>query len=102
VAILYGQLLTDFAITSGVHTHEDVLKALMAGAKVAMTASELLQRGLGRIGEIVSEMTEWMEQREYESVNQMIGSMSRTNVAEPTAFERANYMKVLASYRPTS
>jgi dihydroorotate dehydrogenase (fumarate) len=102
VAILYGQLLTDFAITSGVHTHEDVLKALMAGAKVAMTASELLQRGLGRINEIVSEMTEWMERHEYESVNQMIGSMSRTNVAEPTAFERANYMKVLASYRPTS
>jgi dihydroorotate dehydrogenase (fumarate) len=101
VAILYGQLLTDFAITSGVHTHEDVLKALMAGAKVAMTASELLQRGLGRINEIVSEMTEWMEQREYESVNQMIGSMSRTNVAEPTAFERANYMKMLASYRNT-
>ena len=100
VAILYGQLFVDFAITSGMHTYEDALKAFMAGAKVAMMASELLQNGVGRITEILREMTEWMEAREYESVQQMIGSMSRTNVAEPTAFERANYMKMLASYRP--
>lgn len=100
VAILYGQLLTDFAITSGVRTHEDVLKALMAGAKVAMMASELLRGGVGRITEVLREMTEWMERNEYESVSQMIGSMSRAHVAEPAAFERANYMKMLASYRP--
>jgi dihydroorotate dehydrogenase (fumarate) len=99
VAILYGELLTDFAITSGVHTYEDVLKALMAGAKVAMMASELLQNGVGRITEILGEVERWMERNEYESVTQMIGSMSRTNVADPAAFERANYMKMLASYR---
>jgi dihydroorotate dehydrogenase (fumarate) len=100
VAILYGQLLTDFAITTGVHTHEDVLKGLMAGAKVTMMASELLRRGVGRITEILSALEAWMEEREYESVTQMIGSMSQTNVANPSAFTRANYMKLLAAYRP--
>jgi dihydroorotate dehydrogenase (fumarate) len=99
VAILYGELLTDFAITSGVHTYEDALKSLMAGASVAMMASELLQNGVGRITEILAEIEEWMERNEYVSVRQMIGSMSRANVADPTAFERANYMKMLASYR---
>jgi dihydroorotate dehydrogenase (fumarate) len=100
IAILYGQLLTDFAITSGIHTHEDVLKSLMAGAKVTMMASELLQNGIGRIQKILMDMQHWMNEHEYESVRQMIGSMSRMNVAEPAAFERANYMKMLASYRP--
>jgi dihydroorotate dehydrogenase (fumarate) len=101
VAILYGELLTDFAITSGVHTYEDVLKSLMAGASAAMMASELLQNGVERITVILAELEEWMERNEYVSVRQMIGSMSRSNVADPTAFERANYMKMLASYRKT-
>lgn len=100
VAILYGQLLTDFAITSGVHTHEDVLKGLMSGAKVTMMASELLQRGVGRITKVLGALEAWMVEHEYESVMQMIGSMSRTNVANPSAFTRANYMKLLAAYRP--
>jgi dihydroorotate dehydrogenase (fumarate) len=99
VAILYGELLADFAVTSGVHTHEDVLKSLMAGSKVAMMASELLQNGVGRIAEVLGEVEGWMGRHEYESVNQLIGSMSRTNVADPAAFERANYMKMLASYQ---
>lgn len=99
VAILYGELLTDFAVTSGVHTHEDVLKSLMAGAKVAMMASELLQHGVGRINEVLRAVEGWMEEHEYDSVSRMIGSMSRSNVADPAAFERANYMKMLASYR---
>jgi dihydroorotate dehydrogenase (fumarate) len=98
-AILYGELLADFAITSGVHGHQDVLKSLMAGAKVAMMASELLQHGVGRVTEVLRAVVSWMEEHEYVSVNQMIGSMSRTNVADPSAFERANYMRVLASYR---
>jgi dihydroorotate dehydrogenase (fumarate) len=101
VAILYGELLTDFAVTSGVHNYEDVLKALMAGAKVAMMASELLQNGVGRVTKILGELDEWMERNDYESVTQMIGSMSRLNVADPAAFERANYMKMLASYTKT-
>ena len=99
VAILYGRVETDFGITTGIHSHTDVLKGLMAGAKVTMLASELLMRGIRRIPEILQEMTLWMEEHEYESVEQMKGSMSHKSVAEPAAFERANYMKVLNSYR---
>lgn len=97
-AILYGRVPVDLAITTGVHTYRDVLKGLMAGAKVTMMASELLQNGLGRIGQILQEMESWMLEYEYSSVQQMIGSVSQKNVAEPAAFERANYMKVLDSY----
>ena len=100
VAILYGQVPVDFAITSGVHNVEDVLKGLMAGAKVAMMASELLQSGMGRISQIIEGMVQWLEEYEYESVSQMQGSMSQQSVAEPAAFERANYMKELGSWRP--
>lgn len=100
VAILYGRLLADLAITTGIHTSQDVLKALMAGAKVTMMASELLQNGLRRINAILDEMRSWMNEHEYESVAQMIGSLSQQHCAEPAAFERANYMKMLASYRP--
>lgn len=97
-AILYGRVPVDLAITTGVHTYQDVLKSLMAGAKVTMMASELLQNGLGRIGQILQEMQNWMEEYEYSSAQQMIGSVSQKNVREPAAFERANYMKVLDSY----
>ena len=100
VAILYGQVPVDFAITSGVRNVEDVLKGLMAGAKVAMMASELLESGMGRISQILEGMIQWMEEYEYESVSQMQGSMSQLSVAEPAAFERANYMKELGSWRP--
>lgn len=100
VAILYGRVPVDFAITSGVHTHEDVLKSMMAGAKVTMLASELLRNGLGRINEIVTEVARWMEEYEYVSLEQMQGSMSQLYVAEPSVFERANYMKVLHSWHP--
>jgi dihydroorotate dehydrogenase (fumarate) len=102
VAILYGRVPVDFAITSGVHTCRDVLKALMAGAKITMMASELLQNGTGRITHILHELKEWMEEHEYDSIRQMIGSMSQQNVSEPMAFERANYMKMLAAYRPVN
>jgi dihydroorotate dehydrogenase (fumarate) len=100
VAILFGCIPVDFAITSGVHTAEDVLKAMMAGGNVAMMASELLENGVGRIGAILDETVRWMEEYEYESVAQMRGSMSQRHVAEPAAFERANYMKALHSFRP--
>jgi dihydroorotate dehydrogenase (fumarate) len=100
VAILYGRVPVDLAITSGVHTLEEVLKGLMAGAKVTMMASELLQNGIQRISQILEGMVQWMEEYEYESVTQMQGSMSQQNVAESAAFERANYMKVLGSWRP--
>ena len=102
VAILYGRVAVNFAITSGVHTFEDVLKALMAGANATMMASELLQNGIGRIGQVLCEVKRWMEEHEYASVTQMIGCMSQKHVAEPAAFERANYMKMLDAYRPVN
>lgn len=100
IAILYGQVPVDFAITSGIHTHEDVLKALMAGAKATMLASSLLHNGIGYLGKVLEDLQVWMEDMEYESVKQMQGSMSHQSVAEPAIFERANYMKVLHSWRP--
>jgi dihydroorotate dehydrogenase (fumarate) len=100
VAILYGRLDVDFAITSGIHTSQDVIKGLMAGATVTMMASELLQRGVRRIGQVLNEVVVWLNEHEYESVTQMVGAMSQKHCAEPAAFERANYMKMLDSYRP--
>lgn len=100
IAILYGRVPVDLALTSGVHTYADVLKGLMAGAKVTMMASELLHNGVGRLTEIEAELTRWMEDHEYVSVKQMQGSMSQKNVASPGAFERANYMRILQSWRP--
>jgi dihydroorotate dehydrogenase (fumarate) len=99
VAILYGRVNADFAITSGVHDYLDVLKGMMAGANIMQMASELLRNGTGRIGEILQNVSDWMEENEYVSIQQMQGSMSQQNVGQPTAFERANYMKMLSSWR---
>jgi dihydroorotate dehydrogenase (fumarate) len=99
VAILHGQVKASIAATSGIHTTQDVLKMLMAGADVTMMCSALLKHGAGRIGEVLTELTRWMEEHEYESVGQMKGSMSQKSVADPAAFERANYMKALNSYK---
>jgi dihydroorotate dehydrogenase (fumarate) len=98
IAILYGKINADFALTGGVHTGEDVLKAMMAGARVTTITSEFLQNGVKRVPEMLAEITRWMEEHEYETIEQMQGSMSQKSVAEPAAFERANYMKVLSSY----
>ncbi len=98
IAILYGRIQADFALTSGVHTAQDVLKAMMAGANVAMMASTLLESGIGRIMHILTDLQEWMEEHEYESIEQMRGSMSQRAVAEPAAFERANYIKALNTF----
>lgn len=98
IAILYGRIAVDFALTSGVHTAEDVLKAMMAGANVAMMASTLLHNGPGRIMHILNDLQEWMEIHEYTSIRQMCGSMSQQAVADPTAYERANYMKALNTF----
>lgn len=99
IAILYGRVQADLALTSGVHTAEDVLKAMMAGANVAMMTSELLQKGFGRVPAILADLEKWMVDHEYQSIEQMRGSMSHRSVAEPAAFERANYMKVLNSFK---
>jgi dihydroorotate dehydrogenase (fumarate) len=98
IAILYGQIATDFALTSGVHTALDVLKAMMAGASVAMLTSELLERGIGQLTAILANLQAWMVEREYDSIATLKGSMSQRAVAEPAAFERANYMKALNSF----
>ena len=99
IAMLYGQVQADFALTSGVHTAQDALKAVMAGASVAMTTSALLKHGVAKASEILKDMESWMVEHEYESIQQMKGSMSQKAVAEPAAFERANYMKVLSSFK---
>lgn len=99
ISILHGKVKADFALTSGVHTSQDVLKAMMAGAKVAMMASNLLHNGVQVVGSLLNELQAWMQEREYQSIRQMQGSLSQKSVKEPAAFERANYMKVLGSYR---
>jgi dihydroorotate dehydrogenase (fumarate) len=98
IAILYGHVAADLALTGGVHTARDVLKAMMAGANVAMLASELIASGAGRLTEILAALWAWMEENAYESIEQMCGSMSQRAVAEPAAFERANYMRALNAF----
>jgi len=98
IAVLYGSVKADLALTGGVHSATDVVKAMMAGAKVAMMTSALLKRGITFLDTISTELLIWMGEHEYDSVKQMQGSMSRNAVPQPGAFERANYMKVLNSY----
>lgn len=99
ISILYGKIKADLALTSGVHTAQDVIKSMMAGAQVTMLASELLINGIRRIPELLASVETWMEERDYKSIKQMQGSMSQQSVREPAAFERANYMKMLNSWR---
>jgi dihydroorotate dehydrogenase (fumarate) len=100
IAILYGQINTDLALTTGVHTVTDVLKGVAAGAAITMLASELLRNGIGRLQVLKLGIEEWLTENEYESLAQLQGSLSQINCAEPAAFERANYMRVLSSYSP--
>ncbi len=97
VGILYGAVNTDFLITGGVHTAEDILKAVMAGAKGVGITSILLQHGIEYIKRLLSDLTAWLETREYQSINELLGKMSQEAVSDPAAFERANYMNVLKS-----
>ncbi len=97
-AILYGLLNADIAISGGVHNGIDIVKSIMAGANVAMTASELVGSGIQRASSMLEELTTWMQTHEYEAITQMQGSMSQRNVVEPAAFERANYMKALSLF----
>jgi dihydroorotate dehydrogenase (fumarate) len=100
VALLYGRVNADLAVTGGVHGAHDVLKAMMAGAKVAMTTSALLEHGIGHLTVMLADLHSWMDEHEYLSIEQMRGSMSQRAVAQPAALERGNYMQVLRSYRP--
>ena len=98
IAVLYGSVKADMALTGGVHSATDVVKAMMAGARVAMMTSALLKRGISYLDTIATELLVWMGEHEYDSIKQMQGSMSRNAVPQPGAFERANYVKVLSSY----
>jgi dihydroorotate dehydrogenase (fumarate) len=99
IAILHGRVRASLAATSGIHTAEDVIKMLMAGADVTMMCSALLRNGPEHIAKILAGVEEWMARHEYLSVSQLKGSMSQKSVPDPAAFERANYMKALQRYK---
>jgi dihydroorotate dehydrogenase (fumarate) len=98
ISVLYGNVKASLAATSGVHSAADVLKLILAGADVTMLASALLEKGPKHISQMLAEIKDWMVQHEYNSIAQMKGSMSYKSVAQPAAYERANYMKTLQSF----
>lgn len=98
IAILRDRVKASLAATSGVHQCDDVLKVLLAGADVAMTASALLKHGPRHLTDVLEQVQTWLVEREYDSVEQIKGSVSRHNCANPSGFVRANYMKALVSY----
>jgi dihydroorotate dehydrogenase (fumarate) len=97
-AILCGHVRADLGITGGVHSSRDLVKCILAGAKVAFMTSALLRNGVHHAAHVLTELDRWLEEHEYSSVQQMCGSMSQGAVPDPSAFERGNYMKVLSSY----
>ena len=101
IAILHGRVSTDLAATTGIHQPEDAVKALLAGASVMMMASALLRHGPGELTKVRDGLAGWLDENEYSSVDQARGSLSQLAVEDPSAFERANYMKTLTSYVPT-
>jgi dihydroorotate dehydrogenase (fumarate) len=99
IAILYGRIKANMAATSGIHTAEDIIKTMMVGADVAMMASLLLAEGVEKLDELVKGIKQWMMENEYESIHQMKGSMSYKSISNPDAYERANYIKTLHSFK---
>ena len=99
IAILYGHVKADLAATSGIHTAHDALKMLMAGAKITMLCSVLFKQGIDQIRVIEQEMCAWLLEHEYESVQQLQGSMSQKNCPDPTQFERAQYMRAINTFK---
>ncbi len=101
-ALLFGILKAQLAITGGINSAEDAVKGIMAGAQVVMTTSALLRYGIGYLAALEANLREWMQEHEYDSIDQMRGAMSAARVAEPAAFARANYIKVLSGYTLSS
>ena len=99
IAMLHGRVKASLAATSGAHKVEDVVKFLMAGADVVQVASAILKNGIGHVGTLVNGLSSWMAEHEYKSVRQMKGSLSQKSVENPTAFERANYIKIIEKYK---
>jgi dihydroorotate dehydrogenase (fumarate) len=100
IALLFGRVRASLAATSGIHTAHDALKMLLVGASVTHLCSVLLRRGIEHIREIEHQLGNWLEEHGYESLRQLQGSMSQIHCADPSAFERAQYMRTLQSYRP--
>ncbi len=98
IAILYDRVKCDMAATGGIHSSDDVLKMLMAGASVAQFCSALLIHGIDHLRKIETGLVEWMEEHDYQSVRQMQGSMSQKYCSDPSAFERSQYMRSILSY----
>jgi dihydroorotate dehydrogenase (fumarate) len=101
IGILHGRVRASLAATSGIHTSEDALKVLLAGANVAMMTSALLKHGIGHLGDVQRDMLTWLEGNEYDSITQLRGSLSQINSPDPAAFERVQYMRALTTYRVT-
>ncbi len=99
LAILSASVTTSYAVTGGVHTAEDAIKSIMAGAHAVQMVSALLKRGPEWLGGVLKDMTDWLEVHEYESIDQLRGSMSLRHCPDPAAFERANYMRILQGWR---
>ncbi|PJF30346.1 MAG: dihydroorotate dehydrogenase [Candidatus Thermofonsia Clade 1 bacterium] len=101
IGILYGRVQASLALTSGVHTGEDAVKAILAGASAVCMTSALLRNGIDHIRTVESGLRAWMTQHEYESVQQMRGAVSQMHAEDPSAFERVQYMRALSEYKPT-
>jgi dihydroorotate dehydrogenase (fumarate) len=99
IAILSGRVRASLAVTGGVHTALDVVKATMAGAHVTQMVSALLMRGPEHLRRVLSDLEAWLTEHEWESLNAMRGNMNFTKVPDPDAYERANYMLMLQSWR---
>jgi dihydroorotate dehydrogenase (fumarate) len=97
-ALLYGRSNLSLAVTGGFHQTPDIIKALLAGADVVQLCSVLLKEGVGRLSEILTELEQWLQSREYDSIEQLKGSVSYKNAIDPSAYERANYVQVLDNY----
>jgi dihydroorotate dehydrogenase (fumarate) len=97
-AILYGNVRLDIAITGGVHNARDIIKSILAGAKVTMIASVLLEKGNSYAESLLQDLEKWLESKNYKSISQICGALSQKSISEPAVFERANYLKVLDSY----
>jgi dihydroorotate dehydrogenase (fumarate) len=98
IAILYNQVKLTLAATGGIHTSDDAMRLLLAGADVTHLCAALLQNGPGYVAGILSGMERWMELYEYESVDQLKGSVCRDHASDPSAYERANYIEMLKQY----
>ncbi len=98
-AILYQKVAASLCVSSGVHTHEDLLKAMMSGADAVQMVSAVMEHGEGHIEEVLTNLSRWMQEKEYISIEQMKGSISLHHTRNPAAYQRANYMRILSEYR---